>query len=310
MGNDFCTDIWIKQSDSVVTGDNNYEDFMTPSWSDEEREAFKIDRNKEDKDVVRFQKTGDVKIFERIYEERVPTLKVWARKYYYLSDDSDDMYGELTYYFSKAVLKYNKSRGSFNTCLYTFFQNCIRNLRNSKLAKKRRPINSDPYKVSNHTLSLDYNYNTKDGDESTLKDILADEMVTNAEASYNIQLVESINLLSKNDPAASGFLKKLSNGITLSSLIKELKIKKGRLKISKIQAKKLSQKKRCNRIVSNIIQDNTGLNRFLVVDYKITPSNRLYYTIELDKTYESDLMMKLIRRLRRNKEFVLNKLQG
>ena len=170
----------------------DHDAFSNPSWSDEEKEAFQIDRAKEDEDVVRFQKTGDVSIFEKLYANRIPTLKVWAKKYYYLSDSSDDMYGELTFYFTKAIFKYDKRRGSFNTCLYTFFQNCVRNLRNSKLAKKRRPIDSDPNKIANYMLSLDYDYNIKDNDGSTLKDVLPSETSDKENEIQNIRLEETL----------------------------------------------------------------------------------------------------------------------
>ena len=313
MGKKILDNEWSNQNQETATVEKesvDHDAFMEPLWSDEDKAAFDIDRDKEDSDVVCFQKNGDISLFDKIYEIRIPSLKVWARKYYYLSDGSDDMYGEFSLSFSKAVLHYDKSRGSFNTCLYTFLKNCVSNLRNGKLAKKRRPKDSDPLKIKNYTLSIDHNYSTKEGEESTLKDILSDDMGSHVDVSHGMQLHESISFLSKDDPTIKSFLKTLCDGSTLSSLLKNLKTKKGRLKISKAQAKQLNQKRRCNRIVSNIIQDKTELDRFYLIDYKITPFNKLHYTVELDKTHESDLMMKTVRRLRRDKDFVIKKLQG
>ena len=87
-------------------------DFYNPKWTNEEKAAFApIDRVQENRDIIQFQKTGDVAFFNKVYDNRIPTLKVWARKYYYLVDSADDMYGELSFYFAKAAMKYDKNRG-------------------------------------------------------------------------------------------------------------------------------------------------------------------------------------------------------
>jgi hypothetical protein len=287
------------------------EDFYKPKWTNEEKAAFApIDRKQENKDVVHFQKTGDIEVFEKLYQNRIPTLKIWARKYYYLSDSADDMFGELSFCFAKAAMKYDKNRGSFNTCLYTFFQNLIRNIRSGKKAKKRKPIGSDPNSISNCTLSLDYDYNSKDGGESTLKDILAEDLCEEGIVADKISFEETVNILSQRNTSVKGFLRKLGDGMTVSSLIKELKVKRGRLPISNAQSKRLNTRRKCNRIVSNIIEEKTGIGRFKLLDYKISPSGNLLYTIELHKTQEADLMMKTIRNLRKDKTHFLSVING
>jgi hypothetical protein len=287
-------------------------EFYRPVWTNEEKEAFKpIDRVQENKDVVLFQKTGDVEVFEKLYANRIPTLKVWANKYYYLLGSADDMFGELSFYFSKAVKKYDKKRGSFNTCLYTFLLHRIKNIRNGKKAKKRKPVGADPHSISNCTLSLDYDYNTKDGNESTLKDLLANESdIGEKDIIEKINLEETINVLSKINPNIQGFLKRLGDGNTISSLIKELRLKKGRIKLNKAQANKLKIKNKCNRVVSDIIKDKTDIVKFQLVEYKVTSTDSLHYTVELPKTKEADLVMKTIRHLRTNKEYLLNTING
>lgn len=302
----------VKQEKTINKIDQN---FYRPGWTNEEKKAFvPIDKNQENKDVVDFQKHGNREIFERIYENRIPTLKIWSKKYYYLTDSADDMFGELSFCFSKAVSTYDKKRGHFNTWLYTLLQNCVRNIRNGKKAKKRKPLGADPESISTFTLSLDYNYNTKDGGDSTLKDILADELGEEGGVIDQMNLDETIDILAKKDPQVKVFLKRLGHGNTLSSLIKELKMKKGYVTLSKTQArtisKRLEEKKSCKRIVSDILKDKTDIGKFHLVDCKVTPSNRLYYTVELHKTQEADSMMKTIRSIRKDKNYLMASIQG
>lgn len=309
MSNSEVLDAQEKQlmddEDQVVRMDKSH-------WKFDDYSAFvKIDRNHEDKLVVAFQKHGDVNVFKEIYYTRIPSLQIWARKYRYLMESQEDMFGELSLYFTKAVYKYKKDRGSFNTCLYTFFLNCIRNLRMGKLAKKRKSINSDPNSISNLTLSLDYNYNSKDGSASTLKDVIANELKNESDADKNIRLEETMNILSEYNPEIKGFLRQLSDGYSLSAVLKECKTKNGRLKISKLEAKRLNTKRRKNKIVSEIIKDKTDHNKgFQVVDYKVVNPNKLDYTIELKKTKESDLILKTIRKFRKDKNLLLSRIEG
>jgi len=308
----------VKQEKEIVNEETTInkvdESFYKPIWTSEDKKAFApIDRSQENKDVIIFQETGDIAVFDKIYANRIPTIKVWAKKYYYLADSADDMFGELSFYFSKAVMKFEKKRGSFNTCLYTFFQNCIRNIRNGKKAKKRKPLGADPNSINNLTLSLDYNYNTRDGGESTLKDMLAEEMGEEGGVIDQMNLEETIDILSKKDPHVKVFLKRLGSGNTLSALINELKLKKGYVDISRAQAKIISKriedKKGYKREVSNMLKDKTELNKFQLVDCKVT-FNRLYYTVELHKTKEADSMMKTIRNIRRDKKHFMSMING
>jgi len=286
-------------------------DFYRPKWSNEDKSVFApIDRAQENKDIIHFQETGDKTSFERVYENRIPTLRVWARKYHYLMDSADDMFGEFTFYFSKAAMTYNGERGNFNTWLYSILQNCVRNLRNFKKAKKRKPLGADPNSISNFTLSLDYDYNSKDGNESTLKDLLSEEISEEGDVIDQMNMEETIEILSKKDPFIKDFLRKLGNGNTISSIMRTLKTKSGKINISQDQAKRLSTRRRCNRIVSDIIKDHSDIQKFNLLDYKITPSNKLHYTVEMHKTDESDKVMKTIRILRRDKDRIMSLIQG
>ncbi|MEI7943132.1 MAG: hypothetical protein WCH76_08260, partial [Candidatus Riflemargulisbacteria bacterium] len=220
------------------------------SWHlPEDGKFIKIDREQEDKDVIHYQKTGDREIFERLYQNRIQSLQIWARRHHYLTDSKENMFGELRFYFMKAVLKYKKNRGSFNTCLFTFLLNCIRNLKIGKKAKKRKPEGADPNSMSNFVLSLDYSYGN--GDESngrSLREILSDKMEDKKGTVDQIYLEETLNMLSNKNYVVKKFLKGLSDGNTLGSMIKVFKTKKGNIKINKNQFKRLSAKNRSKNL--------------------------------------------------------------
>lgn len=287
-------------------------DRSLPFYSEEDRMAFKIDRDEEDRDVTTFQKTGDITVFERVYENRIPTLQIWARRYYYLMGNVDDMFGEFSLYFTKAVKKYDHNRGAFNTCLYTFLINCVRNIMNGKRAKKRKPINADPNSMNNHILSLDYGYNDKDGSGNTLKDIISDTVSDGTNISDSINLEDTIGILSKKDPKIQAFLRKLSGGDTLASIIKSIKTKKGKIKISVHEAKKINKAKKRKNIVIEFIKDRTdiGDDKFSLLNYHIETNSDLHYTVEMKKTQESDLIMKALRKIRKDKDLFLTKIEG
>ena len=109
----------IENDDSglISEGLNLCKGWYTP----EERSVFaQIDREQENRDVDAFQKNHNEKLFEKIYKIRIPTLQIWARKTHYLMDSKDDMFGELSSCFAKAVSTYKKKKGSFNTWLFIF----------------------------------------------------------------------------------------------------------------------------------------------------------------------------------------------
>ena len=63
--------------------------------------------------VMKFQKTGDLKVLEELYLNRVPTLNYWARKNRHLDGNSfNDIKSELTRIFLKAVKQYKVTRAT------------------------------------------------------------------------------------------------------------------------------------------------------------------------------------------------------
>ena len=106
-------------------------DLFSEIFSKYDDKEICIDREEENAAVEAFQKSGDMSILEDVYIKRIPTLKVWAVKNYYpgLELTIDDFMEELSIVFVKAANKYNPEKGSFNTCLYTFLTNRIKNIK-------------------------------------------------------------------------------------------------------------------------------------------------------------------------------------
>lgn len=269
-----------------------------------------LDREQEDSDIVEFQKTQDLKLLEKAFIKRIPTLKVWSKQNFYpgLISSEDDLFAELSYVFVKAATKYDSSRGSFNTLLYTFFLNRIKNLKSSRYAKKRR---SDEFaeSLSGMILSLDYSYNDKDGSLLTLKDMLPNEETTDkAYISKSVTLEETVRILSSDDPVLKSFFMKLSEGDSMASLLKQYRTRKGEIYIDNDSAKKLKRYK-CKKIVSDLIKEEV-LGDFKLLDYMVEDNNTLTYQVELKKTEETDKIVKALRNIKKNKDSLVSRIRG
>jgi len=274
-------------------------------------EIIYINRDQEDADVVKFQQTGDLRLLEKVYKNRVPTLKTWAYQHFYpgLTPSIEDLFEELAVVFLKAANRYERKRGAFNTCLFTFLLNRLKNLKNSKYAKKRI---SEEYEgpLNGMILSLDFVYNDSDGTEITLKDIIASKNSISEDSIHkDSSLAEAVKLLAKGNPLIHEFLIKLSEGNSVAALLKEYRTKNGTLQINKSQASRIS-KRFCKNIVKKMIEGNIPEKNFTVVDYKVNPDNSLKYSIELKKTEESDQILRSLRELKRNKDFYMKLLRG
>jgi hypothetical protein len=275
----------------------------------EEKDIVVIDRDQEDAAIEQFQKTGDLKILEEVYKQRISTIRSWANKHYYpgLTYSVDDLFEDLSVVFVKAAEKYDKSRGPFNTCLFTFLLNRLKNIKHSKHAKKRLPEEYEGPAIG-MILSLDYPYNANDGSEVTLKDVIpANDPTETDYVLANTYMEETLNVLSQNDPAFRDFLVRLGEGSSLISLIREYKTRKGIVKISKSQAERFSSRK-CNRMVSDLIRDKVD-GDFTLLGYEVEGTNRLKYKVELKKTKETDRFIKSLKELRNNKEVYKKRLE-
>lgn len=278
----------------------------------EEHSGFvEIDRKKEDKNVAIYQKTKDREIFDNLYKDRIPTLQIWARQYYYLMDSKEDMFGELSRCFYKAVMNYKKNKGSFNTCLYTYLINHIRNIHIGKQAKKRIPqFLSEEINKYNFMLSLEYKYNNKDGSENALKDLIIDPKYDTNSMLGRMDLEETVNYLSHGCPTVRGFLRKISAGSTLASALKEYKTKTGYINVGRKIAQKIENKTRCKSLVKDIIRHKMDIDCFSLINYHVEKYNKLFYTIEMKKTQETNLILRAIRKLRKNKEVLAERIMA
>lgn len=191
----------------------------------QENKKIVIDRDQENKDVAEFQKTGNKDLLEKVYLARIPTIKFWAKKHYYpgLTLSEDDLFGELSIVFVKATKHYKITKGSFNTCLYTFFLNRLKNIKSSIHAKKRV---SEEYNgpASAMVLSIDYEYVDKSGAEVSLKDVIPSKDPN----PYTLKSYDDIlDLMSNGDVLVKNFLNKVGQGESISTLLKEVKIEHG-----------------------------------------------------------------------------------
>jgi len=266
------------------------------------QEEIFVDRKEEDKAVIEYQKTNDSKILNKIYTHRVPSLKNWANKHYFpelIAGNVDDLFSELTIVFLKAVRTYKKGKGSFNTWLFTCLLNRIKNIKNSRYAKKRT---SDTYDgpLNAMVLSLDYMYDDTDN-KSELHEILEDPKSNN---NNPIELKETIGLLSKNNPKIEKYLLEIGKGNSVSSVIKSSKTKKGYLNLSQQECSKLKNQNsnELKKLIAQKIDQD-----FKLLDFQVK-NKRVYYTVQLKKTKESEILEKEIKDIRRNKEFYCNML--
>lgn len=261
-----------------------------------------VDRKEEDKAVALYQKTKDPKILRDLYDHRVPTLQNWASKHYYpglIGGGVDDLFSELSIVFVKAVQKYKPSKGSFNTWLFTLLLNRIKNIKNSRHAKKRT---SDIYDgpLNAMVLSLDYIYDEQDSN-GNLHGLLEDESIDH---DVPMILKETIGILSEKNPKIKKYLIEIGNGSSLAAVIKESKTKRGYLNLPEQKCFNLrgENKNKIKDLIKSKIQKD-----FNLIDYQIK-SKRMYYTIELKKTKESEMIEQGIKHFRKNKEYYCEKL--
>ena len=299
---------YYKYEDTECDNDWMHEDIPMNSFTP-------IDRDEEDENILKFQETGDVKILEKVYLNRVQTLEIWASKFHYLAESSEDMFSELIQVFLKAVNGYKKKRKGvnkgktiwlstpFNTYLWYSLTNYIRNIKNSKRAKKRRAIGYNG-PLNGMVLSLDLPYRDKEGSEMSLKDVVSNDLNMSVHHDNDsMHLKETLAIMSKDNPTMYNFLIKLSGGHSLTSAIKDCKTISGKIKLNNQQIQKLKALRRYNKMVTNLIMDKHKINKpFKIVEYSVN-NNFLHYSIEMHKTQETDFIMKMVRQLKKNKEY-------
>jgi len=286
------------------------------------QDTTKIDRDEEDENIIKFQKTGNLKLLDKVYADRVPTLNFWAEKYHYLHDSKEDMFSELTHVFLKTVEGYSNKRKikkgrktifkktPFNTYLFYSFDNFVKNIMNSKRAKKRKPFNADPNSISNYILSLEYSYKDKCGQDITLQDTLSDPASEHEDKRTEARETMEV-LINHTNPILKPVLEKLTNGETLSSALKDYKIKTGVIKLGCHGIKKLKDKRDVKKIIGDHLSKSSRPNKkFKMIDYKLGSYNKLFYTVEVGYSREAMKCLKEIKELRKNKDSIMKKIKG
>ena len=260
-----------------------------------------IDRNQEDADVLEYQKTGDMDLLTKIYRNRIPTLKAWSQKHFYpgLCSSIDDLFSELSIVLVKAVESYKTKYGvAFNTCLFRFLLNRVKNIKSSVHAKKRK---SDEYTgpASGMVLSLNYAYGDSDS-ELQLQDVISSGR---PEDIPSHGLDDLLTNWAGNNCLVKDFLYKVSNGDSVTALIRDAKRKEGELPITPVQHQ-LLEKRRNKYMVKKMLVDNQRYDqKFQVLDYELGDDS-VKYCVELRHTPESDLLTKTVKHLRENKDML------
>jgi hypothetical protein len=220
-----------------------------------------VDRQKENDAVVSFQKSGDNILFNELYNNRIPSIKVWARKYHYLKDSEEDMFQEFSRVFVKALHGYKMTRKNkktataFNTYLYYSFDYFVKNLLSKRRAIKRKYHGADPGSIDNFVLSLDYTYGDKSGSKTTLKDIIAEHTPNGQDTVEDICFDETLGILSEDNIEIKDFLSALGGGHSLAELLRKYRTVSSFTKISQSQAKKFNVKRRQNNFVKQLIKE-------------------------------------------------------
>jgi len=279
---------------------------------DVEVDQATINKKEEDEQIVRFQKTGDLRALEKAYHNRIPTLLRWTKEHYIQGltcCSKEDLFSEFTLVFVKAAHEYKQAIGPFNNCLWIFLQNRVKNIKSSNYAKKRRSFEyAGP--LNGMVLSLDYSYDDRDGSEVTLKDLIPSKSSAGRNSNRDVFLEETLDILAHENHQIKEFLRKLSDGNSLTSLIKEYKSKRGSIKITRMQSQQLNSGRNSHRVVANLIEGKTGLETpFKLIEYFVK-KNILHYKIEMNKTKEVDFIIKKIRHIRRNRADYINKIRG
>ncbi len=116
------------------------------------RIKFGIDREEENQEVKTYLRTGDERIFERVYQRRLRTIEYLAKKYSWLSEDAGS---EIRMVLVKTVNGYgcNGKTTDFNTYFFSSVKNHFSNIAKKKYRKKRMTF--DGFDPANKTVPLD-----------------------------------------------------------------------------------------------------------------------------------------------------------
>ena len=283
-----------------------------------------IDRDKEDGMVNKYQKTKNTDILKGLYETRKQTLKVWAKRYSYLSMSEEDLLSDVTMIWQKCVNQYEYKpkkrvvrtkkgnfvfgrngkkkiifkRTPFNTFLYSSLRNYMSNISKRQHSKKRVDSEGRPQEL--RLMSLDYEYNTSKSDSKKvcLKDMLASQE-PGTESKYSTDtLIEDI---SKGDDEITGVLrrfvsdghiKKISNAC--QNIVEQIKVRKKDVKI--FQGHKGTARKKLKGFIDKSNKYSKG---YRLLNFRFDDKSRVI-TFEV-KRKDTRVLRKTIRALEKYK---------
>ena len=284
-----------------------------------------IDRDKEDGMVNKYQKTKNTDILQGLYETRKQTLKVWAKRYSYLSMSEEDLLSDVTMIWQKCVNQYEYKpkkrvvrtkkgnfvfgrngkkkiifkRTPFNTFLYSSLRNYMSNISKRQHSKKRVDSEGRPQEL--RLMSLDYEYNTSKSDSKKvcLKDMLASQE-PGTESKYSTDtLIEDI---SKGDDEITGVLrrfvsdghiKKISNAC--QNIVEQVKLCRKDAKI--FGGHKGTARKELKKIIS---ESNKYPRGYKLLNFRFDDKSRIV-TFEV-KRKDTRILRKTVRALEKYKK--------
>jgi hypothetical protein len=305
-------------TENEITNKNAIEEFEGEKTFDGPDFRLQEVKEQENQDVIRYQKTGDLAILEKLYIDRVPTLNYWANKNRYLDDyNSEDIRSALTKKFLSLVDQYKRTtrevvdgkvkviKRNFNSYLFQSFRHEIINIGNRKKAKKRTPYPTDDSTCAK-LLSLDYTYSSNGSDKVNLRDTIADEK--NPDAVKNVVLDEMIEIISKDEPPhVREFFEAVSMGKKVSALLRDYKTFENKMRVKSDLAERIKKSRRpCTRIVTELVEKRVP-ERFKLIDYSIEGCT-ITYRIEMHKTKETDDISRKMRKLKKHKDRYLSKI--
>jgi len=253
-----------------------------------------IDRDEENQSILTFQKTGDLKLLEEIYKRRIPTLKKWTSDNFFpgLTSSEEDFFEEMTLVFLKAADKYDPDFGaSFNTCLFSFLVNRIKNLNSARHAKKRCPKEYEGA-LSSLMLSLDYEYSEKGGHSVRLVDLIEQKPIETDET----HIKEMIDIVSDGDEEVADVLTRISRGSTMSGALREICTRIGKVETDK----KLSEEELQVKIAQEV-----GTSKFVLQTVQWA-DNTAYWQVDLPEN--GKIIMRKIKSIKQNKKKLMKTL--
>lgn len=292
------------------------------TFSEREKGAFKApDRKEEDELVKLYQRTGDQKAHNRLFEIRKSTISVWARRYAWVCDSEEDLFSELSLVWLRCVQKYKYEadvrpvrtkeghlvkdendkiktvfkRTPFNTFLFTSFKNHILNTIKKKYSKKRLDDDGNPVEFGMKSLDFEYG---EDGEGANLYELIPG--VSNPEPTQ-IGADWIIEEISKGDKCVEDVLRKF----VADGYIKDIKtacmLKNDVLKLTKRDREFLiaGGLKAHLYLKDMIVKSKKFKDSFLISSYQIYNKKVIFEVIVSDRALKSKVVKAIERAKKR-----------